>query len=104
MNNMNYDGQISSPHNERAKEWSVLLDKKYRDRQNRFLIEGVHLVLEALKHDADVLVVVYDAERGIPAELMQLRINEDMPREVEWIQASRAVMAKCTGTNTPPPV
>ncbi len=129
-NESNYDLIISSVQNERVKQWSSLLDKKFRDRTGMFLIEGVHLILEALKGGAEVSSIVYDTERGLPFELAEQRRRLDSdsaglhagdnpaaeeeavsrkksginsPR-VEWVQASRAVMAKCSGTDTPPPV
>ncbi|OBZ16071.1 RNA methyltransferase [Bacillus sp. FJAT-26390] len=104
--NEHFDPLISSLQNEKVKQWASLLDKKYRDRSGQFLIEGVHLVLEALKGNADVTTIVYDTERGIPAELMAERETNDSAATLglEWVQASRAVMSKCTGTDTPPPV
>jgi len=104
--NENFDSIISSVQNERVKQWASLLDKKYRDRSGQFLVEGVHLVLEALKGNADVKAIIYDTERGIPAELKHERETNDSAATLglEWIQASRSVMAKCTGTDTPPPV
>lgn len=101
MTNSYNDLFVASVQNEKVKQWASLLDKKHRDRSGQFIIEGVHLVLEALNSGAAVSVIVYDAERGIPAELLQARSASDI---AEWIQASRAVMAKCTGTDTPPPV
>ncbi|CAM4381802.1 RNA methyltransferase [Paenibacillus alkaliterrae] len=104
--NEQIDQLISSVQNEKVKQWASLLDKKYRDRSGQFLIEGVHLVLEALKGTTQIATIVYDNERGIPAELKYKRETNDTPVTlgVEWVQASRAVMAKCTGTDTPPPV
>lgn len=104
--NENFDPLISSLQNEKVKLWASLLDKKYRDRSGQFLIEGIHLVLEALKGNADVATIVYDTERGIPAELMLERETNDTAATfgLEWVQASQAVMSKCTGTDTPPPV
>src|SRR5690606_19789812 len=40
----------------------------------------------------------------IPLELADHASGAATANKVEWIQASRAVMAKCTGTDTPPPV
>ncbi|MCR2802293.1 TrmH family RNA methyltransferase [Paenibacillus soyae] len=96
------DLYIGSPQNDRVKGWSSLLDKKYRDRENRFIVEGVHLIQEAAEAGVVVSQVVYDSERGVPAELESLR-NGALDR-TEWIAASKAVMGKCTGTDTPPPV
>lgn len=93
---------IGSPQNERAKQWASLLDKKYRDREGRFIVEGVHLIQEAFEYKAEPQIIVYDAERGVPDELRAHASSPDS--SVEWISASRAVMSKCTGTDSPPPV
>jgi len=60
---------ITSVHNERVKRWAELLTRKGRERQRKFLLEGVHLVEEALKAGANVEAVLYSREKGIPAEL-----------------------------------
>ena len=39
---------ITSINNEYIKEISKLNEKKYRDKSNKYLIEGLHLVTEAL--------------------------------------------------------
>lgn len=92
---------IGSPQNDRVKHWASLLAKKNRDREGQFIIEGVHLIQEAVKTGAQVLQIVYDEERGVPAELEDIA-SKGHPGE--WISASKAVMGKCTGTDTPPPV
>ncbi|AJY73806.1 TrmH family RNA methyltransferase [Paenibacillus beijingensis] len=91
---------LSSAQNPKVKAWAGLLDKKNRDRSGQFLVEGVHLVKEALLSGASIGTIVYDAERGIPAELQPLLAEADGI----IVAATRAVIAKCTGTDTPPPV
>ncbi|SFS45117.1 RNA methyltransferase, TrmH family [Paenibacillus sp. BC26] len=91
---------ITSVQNEKVKAMAALLEKKHRDRTGRFIIEGVHLVQEALLAGADVETIVIDMERGIPGELRTLLGQTDC----ELIEATPAVMAKCTGTDSPPPV
>ena len=39
--------EITSVHNPKVKEWCRLHQKKHRDREGLFLIEGMHLVEEA---------------------------------------------------------
>lgn len=101
---------ISSVQNERVKSWAALLDKKNRDKTGQFLIEGVHLVMEAFKSRAGVSVVVYDDERGLPEELAEYAAagNPDTGSRgfgaAQWIRASRPIMAKCSDTDTAPPV
>lgn len=86
--------EIRSTSNPRVVEWSRLLHKKGRDRQNRFLIEGVHLVKEALESHLPLDCIVYSGERGWPGEL-------ERPRDVECVAVSENVMRKCTDTKTP---
>jgi len=42
--------KILSMQNDRVKKWCQLKEKKYRDERNLFLIEGEHLLFEALKN------------------------------------------------------
>jgi TrmH family RNA methyltransferase len=92
---------ILSPQNPRAKEWAQLLEKKHRDKQQKYMIEGIHLVQEALRFGADLECIAFDVERGVPAELASMM---DKNSRAEWIGVSAAVIAKCTDTKTPQPV
>ncbi|MDR0266924.1 RNA methyltransferase [Paenibacillus sp.] len=91
---------ILSPQNPRVKEWAQLLEKKHRDKQQKYIIEGIHLVQEALRFEADLECVAFDVERGIPVELSSMTDTVS----VEWIGVSAAVIAKCTDAKTPQPV
>lgn len=91
---------ILSTQNPRAKEWAQLLEKKHRDKQGKYLIEGIHLVQEALRSGADLECVAFDAERGIPSELASMADTG----QTQWIGVSAAVIAKCSDTKTPQPV
>ncbi|WP_136603618.1 TrmH family RNA methyltransferase [Paenibacillus dokdonensis] len=93
---------ILSPQNPRAKEWAQLLEKKHRDKQHKYVIEGIHLVQEALRSGADLECVAFDVEQGIPSELSSQMAGR--VTEVEWIGVSAAVIAKCSDTKTPQPV
>lgn len=93
--------EIWSPQNSRVKEWAALLDKKHRDKQGKFIIEGIHLVKEALAAQADMECICYDLEKGIPHELSAISASG---LGVEWIGVSGAVIGKCTDTPTPQPV
>ncbi|AET57185.1 tRNA/rRNA methyltransferase (spou) [Paenibacillus terrae HPL-003] len=90
--------EIISPNNARVKEWAQLLEKKHRTRQHKYIVEGIHLVQEALRSNAVVESVAYDLDKGIPAELNDL---DQADRPVEWVPVSAAVIAKCTDTKTP---
>ncbi|MCR8645334.1 RNA methyltransferase [Paenibacillus sp. N1-5-1-14] len=73
-----------------------LLDRKGRQKQGQFMIEGTHLIEEALKAKAPVRTIVYDMEKGLPRELRAF--NE---ADVEWVAVTPAIMVKCSDTQTP---
>ncbi|MFB5677144.1 TrmH family RNA methyltransferase [Paenibacillus terreus] len=91
--------ELISPNNPLVKEWAQLLEKKHRTRQGKYIVEGVHLVQEALRSGADVECVAYDMEKGVPHELGSYTQLPD--RQPEWAAVSAAVIAKCTETKTP---
>jgi TrmH family RNA methyltransferase len=103
MDKMTNHLHIASQSNDRVKGWAGLLEKKQRDQRGEYLIEGIHLVMEAILCKADISVIVYDADKGVPREL-QSEPYASAAASQEWISASRAVMSKCSDTDTPPPV
>lgn len=91
--------ELFSPNNPRVKEWARLLEKKHRTHQCKYIVEGVHLVQEALRSGAAVEYVAYEVEQGVPPELDSYAQWPD--REPEWAAVSTAVIAKCTETKAP---
>ena len=53
---------ITSLNNEHIKELNKLKEKKYRDLTNTFLVEGEHLVYEAIKKDLVKELIVLEGE------------------------------------------
>ncbi|GAA3409426.1 TrmH family RNA methyltransferase [Paenibacillus hodogayensis] len=93
--------KIESLHNPRVKQWAQLLDKKGRDKQGLYLVEGIHLVHEALKFRAGVETLLFSAERGIPDEIAGLLERET---DLECVAVSEPVLQKCSDAQTPQPV
>src|SRR5690625_1370502 len=89
--------EILSTNNARVKQWAQLLQKKGRDRQGKFIAEGIHLVQEALESDFPIECIVFDIERGWPEEVPR-------PKDVDCIAVSPAVLKKCTDAVTPQPI
>ncbi|WP_257346504.1 TrmH family RNA methyltransferase [Pseudalkalibacillus decolorationis] len=58
--------RITSPKNGRVKEWKKLNSKKGREKANAYLIEGPHLVEEALLHHAAISNLITDESFRIP--------------------------------------
>jgi TrmH family RNA methyltransferase len=102
-----HEGYIASAANPRVKEWAKLKERKYREREGKFVLEGIHLVKEALLAAWPLDVVAYDAGRGIPAELTAARDKSaaDAGRSgPAWIPVSPEVIARCSQSETPQPV
>ena len=57
---------ISSKDNEIVKQIKKLKDKKYRDTENTYVIEGIKLVKEALQENAKIkqIVLCDDCEKA----------------------------------------
>ena len=48
---------ITSLQNEKVKYWLKLKDKKFRDTEGVYLVEGIHLVTEALKNNMPIDII-----------------------------------------------
>jgi TrmH family RNA methyltransferase len=91
---MNTD--IVSPQNPRVKEWVQLLERRGREKQGKFLIEGFHLVEEAVKAGAPITTIVYSLDKDKPEELYAAT-----EARIEWIGVSGQVLEKCSDAHTP---
>lgn len=98
------EAYISSASNPRVKEWAKLKERKYREREGKFLLEGIHLVKEALLSGWPLVCVVYDAGFGMPEELEALTDSGDHGEGTAWFPVSPEVIAKCSTAETPQPV
>lgn len=88
---MGADVLITSLDNDRIKNYVRLKDKKYRDKTNTFLVEGMHLVLEAYK-------------KGIIEELI-MEQNEVLPLPVSnVVYVTNEILHKISSLDTPYPV
>jgi TrmH family RNA methyltransferase len=91
------DAEIISAQNSRVKEWVQLLERRGRDKQGKYIIEGIHLVEEAVKANAPIDTIVYSFDKGKPSSIAEAAENLDC----EWVGVSQAVMEKCSDTQTP---
>jgi RNA methyltransferase, TrmH family len=58
--------QIQSINNPQVKQWKKLLTKKERDKSGEFLVEGFHLVEEALKQGEQIVEIIVSEQVGLP--------------------------------------
>ncbi len=69
---------ITSVHNDKVKCWCNLKNKKFRDKERKFLVEGDHLIKEAIKNNLvveTISCVNKNADYFITKEIME-KISE----------------------------
>ena len=71
---------ITSIDNPKVKEYVKLQQKKYRDKSNKFIVEGMHLVLEAYK-------------KGIVEEVI-LEQDEVLPLDIPMVYVTKEIICK----------
>lgn len=79
---------ITSLDNDKVKYYYKLQNKKYRDINNEFIVEGEHLVLEAYK-------------TGFLKEVL-LEEGEVLPIDVEQVEVTKDILKKISTLNSPP--
>ncbi len=82
--------QITSLENERVKKYCRLKEKKYRDQENQFIVEGNHLVEEAYR-------------TGLIDEVI-LEIGEECSFNVPIVFVTKEIIAKITTLESPPTI
>lgn len=87
---------IRSSQNPQVKEWAALTSRKGRDRAGAFLVEGVHMVIEALKSDCLVTQVIY-----VPGTAAEREAAPERDETVRWQPVTEEVMRKISDTEAP---
>jgi TrmH family RNA methyltransferase len=72
------------------------LTKHGRENQGKFILEGVHLVQEALQANIALEAILFSLEKGYPSELKDPGLLL-----CDCIAVSEAVLAKCADAQTP---
>lgn len=86
--------KIESLQNSRVKEWCKLKEKKYRDQFNCFLIEGTHLLKEALKMNLVKEIIALDTtfeQQDIP----HYEVTPEILKKISNQVSSTNVIAVC---------
>lgn len=76
---------IDSVNNPRVKNWIKLKEKKYRDQMSTFLIEGDHILKEALKMDlVEEIIAINDSfeVEGIPYYIVSEAVMKKVTNQV----------------------
>lgn len=90
---------IQSLQNPQVKQWKKLLTKKERDKTFTFLVEGFHLVEEALKADA-VIQIIINEETEVPQRLDYgstpiVAVTPEIFRELCDTETPQGILAVC---------
>lgn len=95
---------ITSKENEIVKHIKKLKDKKYRDLNGEYMIEGIKLVKEAIQENAEIVKIVLcedcDKTEAIPKELMYeiakedcIYVNQKVFKYLSQVEAPQGILA-----------
>lgn len=96
--------RIESSQNSQVKHWKKLVSvRKERDKSGEFLVEGFHLVEEALHNKSNVLALIVREGTTIPTtwnvdDLNLIEITMDIAKEIAETEHSQGIYAHCAQT------
>jgi len=85
---------ISSIENQKVKEYVKLQQKKYRDKSGKFIVEGMHLVLEAYKRGL-VEEIILEENEVLPLDVPIVYVTEEVIRKISTLDHPVSVLALC---------
>ena len=80
--------EITSVNNNLVKETVKLQQKKYRDKENKFLLEGFKCIFEAF--DAGI-----EIEYAFVSDVKKYEFSIEIGRKQIWFKCRKAVESKC---------
>ena len=88
---------ITSLDNDRIKNYIKLKDRKYRKKEKKFIIEGMHMVLEAIKCDiVEELIVEKDID--FTTDLPTIYVTTEIIKKISDLETPSNIMAICKMT------
>ncbi|WP_017726646.1 TrmH family RNA methyltransferase [Halalkalibacterium ligniniphilum] len=98
--------RIDSPKNEQVKAWKKLHTKKGREKAGKFLIEGYHLVVEALKSPVEVEAIILTESAILPSawqvsEQDLVLVSDKVMNELSETQTPQGIVAICVMPDEP---
>ena len=85
---------ITSLDNDRIKNYIKLKDRKYRKKTNTFIVEGMHLVEEAIKEDL-VIELIVEKDTKISNSLPIVYVTKEIINKISEMESSSNIMALC---------
>lgn len=92
--------RIESVSNPKVKEWKKLHTKKGRDQAKMFLVEGKHLVEEALKYHIEIEEILVSERLDVPREwdvsnVSITYVTEKVLKELSETETPQGIIAIC---------
>lgn len=85
---------ITSLENERIKNYMKLKDKKYRDLEGLFIVEGEHLVLEAYRSGILKEIIIQEDE-VIPIEIPKTYVSREVIEKMSSVLSPQKMFGIC---------
>jgi RNA methyltransferase, TrmH family len=91
---------IHSIKNQQVKEWKKLLTKKERDKTGTFMVEGFHLVEEALKQKQNILHLIVSENVELPTkwnydEMSITIVTDEIIKALSDTETPQGIIAIC---------
>ncbi len=87
--------EISSKQNSKIKYCLKLHQQSFRDEEQKFLIEGDHLVEMALETNSILEIYTLKQRKVIPDNIPQYIVNEDVLRKIAFSMNPQGIVAVC---------
>jgi TrmH family RNA methyltransferase len=96
---------IESVNNPKVKQWKKLLTKKERDKSATFLVEGFHLVEEAIKQGEQIIEIIVSEKVGLPPRwdagaIPVTLVTEEISNSLTDTEAPQGIYAVCRHANS----
>ena len=85
---------ITSLDNDKIKGYIKLKDKKYRKKTKKFIVEGMHLVLEAYKKGI-IEELILEKDVVLPINLPTIYVTNEIINKISDMESTSNVMALC---------
>ena len=85
---------ITSLDNEKVKKYIKLKKKKYREEYGEFIVEGMHLVLEAFKSGI-IIELIMEEKEAIPIPSPYVYVTQEIINKITTLDTPTNIMALC---------
>lgn len=85
---------LTSIDNDKVKLWKKLGEKKFRDQHGLYIVEGLHLVLEAFKANA-IEELILEEHENFPLDVTTTYVSMKIIKHISHLDTPAPIMAVC---------